>query len=215
MKVEGKEAPNPPPPPPGPVYPGASSLVTFTPLRSRRLSYGPFPEPLKGDVPYANSRPELAGLSLGEQVRIVMSTAAWNEVMSPTLEALDAERPKKGPGPPTARRSWRAACSSSASPARAPTPKPACSSLARAPRTSEHSLASANPPRPRREEPAPREVFDSVPSAATVWRHKQRFGLERHARAYEELFERLAEEPFEEFPSWLMRRGSSIGMGPC
>jgi len=31
------------------------------------------------------------------------------------------------------------------------------------------------------------------------WRHKQRFGLDEHARAYEELFERLIQEHFEEF----------------
>lgn len=41
------------------------------------------------------------------------------------------------------------------------------------------------------------ESDERVPSVATVWRHKQRFGLERHARAYEELFERLADEAFE------------------
>jgi hypothetical protein len=41
---------------------------------------------------------------------------------------------------------------------------------------------------------------EGVPSDATVWRHKQRFGLEEQARAYKELFDRLVTEHFEEFP---------------
>jgi hypothetical protein len=36
-----------------------------------------------------------------------------------------------------------------------------------------------------------------VPSVVTVWRHTQRFGSEKHACAYKELFERLADEPIE------------------
>ncbi len=42
--------------------------------------------------------------------------------------------------------------------------------------------------------------LDGVPSEATVWRHKQRFGLEAHVAAYRELFERLVQEHFQEFP---------------
>jgi hypothetical protein len=42
--------------------------------------------------------------------------------------------------------------------------------------------------------------LDGVPSEATVWRHKQRFGLAEHVAAYRELFERLVQDHFEEFP---------------
>ena len=42
--------------------------------------------------------------------------------------------------------------------------------------------------------------WDGVPSEATVWRHKKRFGLDRHAAAYRVLFEALIREHFEEFP---------------
>ena len=105
----------------GPGLPRGKQPKNVTSLRQRRLSYGAFPQPLKGDVPYADSRPELAGLSLGEKVRIYMSTQAWKDVMRPLLAALEADRPKKGPSPPTALRSLRAACSISASQARAPT----------------------------------------------------------------------------------------------
>jgi hypothetical protein len=65
----------------------------------RRLRWGPFPEPMKGKVPYANSSPELAELCTGEKVRLVMETEAWAEVMQPVLDAIDSERPCKGPAP--------------------------------------------------------------------------------------------------------------------
>jgi hypothetical protein len=61
-----------------------SSSAGVTPLRKRRLSYGVFPKPRKGDVPYANSRPELADLCIGEKVRLMMSTPAWNEILRPS-----------------------------------------------------------------------------------------------------------------------------------
>src|ERR1039458_5337188 len=101
MEVDGKEAPNGPGKKAlkGPSSPRQKQPKSGESPRKRRFRCGPFPEPLKGDVPYAKSRPELAGLSVGEQVRIVMRTPAWNEVLRPILDALDKDRPKRGPKP--------------------------------------------------------------------------------------------------------------------
>jgi hypothetical protein len=43
---------------------------------------------MKGLVPYADSRPELARLCFGEKVCLVMKTPAWGRVMEPILEAM-------------------------------------------------------------------------------------------------------------------------------
>jgi hypothetical protein len=168
--------------------------------RKRRRRFGTWPEPIKGDVPYAMRRPELAGLSLGEQVRIVMSTPAWGEVLRPILDALDKDRPKRGPKPSYSSEELescllfqRLAGVSTYAEARA---------LLAGDRA-EHDRAVLGFDRRRDRVGRSLRLVTSkegVPSDATVWRHKQRFGLDEHARAYEELFERLVMEHFEEFP---------------
>jgi hypothetical protein len=40
--------------------------------------------------------------------------------------------------------------------------------------------------------------MDGVPSEATVWRHLQRFGLDRHIAAYKKLFERLVKDHLQD-----------------
>jgi hypothetical protein len=50
--------------------------------------------------------------------------------------------------------------------------------------------------------------MDGVPSEVTVCRHKQRFGTEAHTAAYRELFERLIQEHFQEFPEELCQGGT-------
>ena len=102
MKVQGKDAPKGPEKsaPKGPGTPRQKQPKGEAPPKKSRLRFGTtWPEPMKGDVPYAICRPELAGLSLGELVRIYVSTPAWDEVMRPVLDAMDAERPKRGPKP--------------------------------------------------------------------------------------------------------------------
>lgn len=140
--------------------------------------------------------PLLAGLSLGEQVRAVMGTAAWSEVMRPLLEALDEGRSTKGPRPAygseelescllykclaeagTYAEARALLAGEAAAPERA-----ALGFGTRRARIGRRSLRLAEP-----------DDDGDVPSVATIWRHKQRFGAERHARAYETLFERLAE----------------------
>src|ERR1700685_939329 len=83
---------------PGKEAPKQSAPPGCMPPKKRRFRCGTtWPKPIKGAVPYANSRPELAGLCLGEKVRIVMETPSWREVLKPILDTLDEERPMQGP----------------------------------------------------------------------------------------------------------------------
>jgi hypothetical protein len=168
--------------------------------RKRRASYGAFPEPLKGDVPYANSRPELAGISLGEKVQLVMATTAWREMLLPLLAQLDAERPRKGPSPAYTSEELES-CLLYQRLAGASTYGAARTQLAGD--RGEADRIALGFDRPRKRVGAGLRVvksLDGVPSEVTVWRHKQRFGLDAHVAAYRQLFERLVAEHFEEFP---------------
>lgn len=166
----------------------------------QRLSYGVFPKPLKGDVPYANSRPELADISLGEKVRLVMSTTGWSEVMRPLLTALDELRPKKGPAPAYSSEELES-CLLYQRLAGASTYGEARSRLAGDRGEADRITLGFNHPR-KRVGAGLRLIksLDGVPSEATVWRHKTRFGLDEHVAAYHTLFERLVRDHFEEFP---------------
>lgn len=55
--------------------------------------------PQEIQTPYANCREEWQGVDLGEKVRVVLSSDAWQQVMVPELEKLGAERSPKGPPP--------------------------------------------------------------------------------------------------------------------
>jgi hypothetical protein len=164
------------------------------------LSYGAFPEPLKGDVPYANSRPELAELSLGEKVQLVMSTTAWSGVVRPLLEKLDANRPKKGPAPSYSSEELES-CLLYQRLAGKSTYAEARGLLAGDRGEADRIALGFNRPR-KRVGQGLRLVksLDGVPSEVTVWRHKQRFGLDEHVAAYRELFARLVKDHFSEFP---------------
>ncbi|MGH2852615.1 MAG: hypothetical protein ACRDLF_00265 [Solirubrobacteraceae bacterium] len=200
--MEGKEAPNGPgkEAPKAPGSPRRKQPAGGEPARKRRLRCGAFPEPLKGDVPYAKSRPELAGMSLGEQVRIIMGTPAWHEVLRPILDALDKDRPKKGPKPSYSSEELES-CLLYQRMAGVATYAEARALLAGDRGARDRAVLGFDKARDR----VGRSLrlvtsFEGVPSEATVWRHKRRFGLDEHARAYRELFERLLEEHFEEFP---------------
>ncbi len=197
MEVGRTEAPK----GPGKEAPKQSAPPGCMPPKKRRFRCGTtWPEPIKGDVPYANSRPELADISLGEMVRIVMSTPAWNDIMRPLLDALDADRPKAGPEPSYTSEELescllfqRLAGEGIYASARA--------RLAGDRGKPDREALGFNHPRKR----VGRNLrlwrsLDGVPSEATVWRHKNRFGLAEHAAAYRVLFEALVREHFEEFP---------------
>jgi hypothetical protein len=203
MKVQGKEAPRGPgkEAPKAPGSPRRKQPAGGEPPRKTRLRYGTtWPEPIKGDVPYANSRPELAGLCLGEKVRLVMSTPAWDEVMRPVLDAMDAERPKMGPAPSYSSEELEA-CLLFQRLAGASTYAKARDLLA-GDRGEQDRAALGFTSHRKRVGRGLRLVtsLEGVPSEATVWRHKSRFGLDRHAAAYQVLFEALVREHFEEFP---------------
>lgn len=167
--------------------------------RQRRLKWGAFPEPMKGEVPYANSREELAGLCTGQRVRLVMETPAWAEVMQPVLDAIDAARPSKGPAPAYGSAELES-CLLFQRLVGAPTYGQARMLLAgdrAAP-----CRAALGFDRPRKRVGAGLRLvrsLDGVPSEASVWRHRWRFGMQRHLHAYRVLFERLVEEHFEEW----------------
>jgi len=167
----------------------------------RRRRFGTWPEPIKGDVPYAKSRPELAGLSVGEQVRIVMNTPAWNEVLRPILDALDKDRPKKGPKPSYSSEELES-CLLFQRLAGASTYAEARALLAGDRGAHDRAVLGFNKHRGHmgRTLRLVTSREEGVPSEATVWRHKKRFGLDAHSRAYREQFERLVQEHLEEFP---------------
>jgi hypothetical protein len=171
-----------------------------SPTRRRPRFGETWPEPIKGDVPYAKSRPELAGLSVGEQVDIVMKTPAWNEVMRPILDALDKDRPKKGPKPSYSSEELES-CLLYQLLAGVSTYAEARALLAGDRGERDRVLLGFDKPRDRVGRGLRLVTSkEGVPSEATVWRHLQRFGLSEHARASWELFERVAKEHFEEFP---------------
>jgi hypothetical protein len=168
--------------------------------RKRRLAYGAFPTPLKGDVPYALSRPELAGVSLGEMVRLIVQTPSWDDVLRPVLAQMDADRPKRGPAPSYSSEELES-CLLYQRLAGAATYGEARQLLA-GDRGAQDRVALGLD-RPRKRVGAGLRLvksLDGVPSEVTIWRHKQRFGLDEHLAAYRELFERLVQEHFEEFP---------------
>jgi hypothetical protein len=51
--------------------------------------------------------------------------------------------------------------------------------------------------------------LDGVPAEKTVWRHLNRFGLDRHAAAYKKLFEALVDDHFIEWSSAIAPRSSA------
>jgi hypothetical protein len=198
-KGPGKEAPK------GPAPPGCM------PPKKRRFRCGTtWPEPIKGDVPYANSRPELADLCLGEKVRIVMETPAWREVLKPILDALDEERPKRGPKPSYSSEELES-CLLYQRLAGVSTYAEARALLAGDHGERDRAVLGFDKHRER----VGRSLHlvtskEGVPSEATVWRHKNRFGLDRHVAAYRVLFEALVREHFKEFPDQMSEEAQLV-----
>jgi hypothetical protein len=164
------------------------------------LRHGSFPTIGSGEVPYANKREELRGLSLGEKTRLVMGTRAWAEVMRPFLDALDAARPRKGPAPAYSSEELEA-CLLYQRLAGERTWEAARARLA-GDRGSACRAALGFDVSRQRVGRGLRVVksLDGVPSEATVRRHRHRWGRDAHLAAYRELFERIVRDHFEEFP---------------
>jgi hypothetical protein len=61
--------------------------------RKTRLRFGQLPKPNPtAELPYAQSRPELADLTQAQVVRAMLDSAAWHDVMKPVLDAMQAKR---------------------------------------------------------------------------------------------------------------------------
>jgi hypothetical protein len=178
----------------------AAAPASLAAARTRRLNYGKLPKPGCADVAYANRREELADLTLGEKVAIVTASATWERVMVPKLNELESERPRRGPEPSYSSHELERA-------------------LLFQRMSGEHTygrartlLAGDRGGRCRRalgfDRPRARvgrnlrvvESLDGVPSEKTVWRHLRRFGLDRHAAAYKQLFEELVSDHIQAFP---------------
>lgn len=157
------------------------------------------PQPPVGvQTPYANCRDEWQGVGLGEKTRVVLDSQAWQDVMLPALARLDAERSKKGPAP-----SYSSAELESAvlfqKLAGVSTYGEARTLLASDRQEQTRVLLGFDKPRKRYGRGVTLvKSMDGVPSEATVWRHLQRWDLERHIEAYAELFQRLVQEHLED-----------------
>jgi predicted DNA-binding transcriptional regulator AlpA len=156
---------------------------------------------------------KLADHSLGEQVRIIRSTTAWRETLQPTLDALETNRPKKGPKAVYTSEELEQ-CLLYQCLAQTSTYAQARTFLAgdegekdRIALGFEYSRERGRVGRnlqPTKSESGIPSVTsdDGVPSQVTVWRHQQRFGSEKHTRVYKKLFEWLSEdETFTAGPS--------------
>lgn len=150
--------------------------------------------PVGVQTPYANCREEWHGVGLGEKTRVVLDSQAWQDVMLPVLAQLDSERSKKGPAP-----SYSSAELESAvlfqKLAGVSTYGEARTLLASDRHTETRERLGFDKPRKRYGRGVTLvKSMDGVPSEVTIWRHLQRWGLERHIAAYELLFQRFVQE---------------------
>jgi hypothetical protein len=145
-------------------------------------------------TPYANCREEWQGVSLGAKTKVVLDSQAWQDVMVPALAQLDAERSPKGPAPAYASEELERAVLFQRL-AGVSTYGKARLLLASDRHQETREALGFDKPRKRygRGVTLVRSL-DGVPSEATVWRHEQRWGLERHIAAYETLFQQLLQE---------------------
>jgi hypothetical protein len=173
-----------------------SSHVSSMSTRKRRAPRNkalPSP-PQEIQTPYANCRAEWQGVGLGEKVRVILDSDPWQRVMVPELERLDAERSRKGPAPAyTAEELERAVLFQKI--AGVATYKEARNLLAGDREADTRQLLGFDKPRKRYGKGVTLvKSLDGVPSEVTVWRHLQRWDLERQVQAYDQLFQALLEE---------------------
>jgi hypothetical protein len=145
---------------------------------------------------WANKRPELSGLDAGDQTRIVLNSVAWQQVMVPRLDQLDAELSRFGHRLYHSHelesvllyqhvlglRSYRAARNF----------------LASDRGTRARHLLGFNQARTETYNQTRQRLTDGIPSEATVSRHRTRFGEDARELAYELLFERFVAETVQD-----------------
>lgn len=169
------------------------------PAKRRRPRSKVLPSPPIGvETPYANCRLEWQGVGLGEKTRVVLDSQAWQEIMLPRLNELEAERPRKGPRPSYSSEELERAVLFQKL-AGVETYKEARTLLASDRHQETRELLGFDKPRQRRGQNVTLvKSLDGVPSEVTVWRHEQRWGLEQHIEAYERLFQRLLRAHLED-----------------
>lgn len=157
----------------------------------RRLRWSNLPKPGSGEVPYAKSRPELAGFSEGQIARAILDSAAWKEVMRPVLDQLDRERVRPGKEKPFYSSEelesvllYQRVCGLGSY-------KRARNELA-GDREEARRLLGFDKPRNRKSRVV--KLRDGVPSEATMSRHRGRFVERRRVEAYLTLERRLLDE---------------------
>lgn len=153
------------------------------------------PEPPKGvETPYANCRQEWQSVSLGEKTRVVLDSDAWAEVMLPALAVIEAERPRRGPKPAYSSEELERAILFQKL-AGVATYREARTILASDREQESREVLGFDKPRKRYGRGITLvKSLDGVPSEVTVWRHLQRWGLERHIAAYAAFLQRLLSE---------------------
>ncbi len=155
------------------------------------MRWSNLPKPGSGDVPYAKSRPELAGFSEAQITRAILDSAAWQQVMRPILAELDRQRTRPGKEKPIYSSEelesvllYQRVCGLGSY-------KRARNELA-GDREEARRLLGFDKPRNRKTRVV--KLRDGVPSEATVSRHRARFNERRRVEAYLALERRLLEE---------------------
>jgi hypothetical protein len=150
--------------------------------------------PTEIKTPYAECREEWQGVSPGEKVRVVLDSPAWQRVMIPELERLEAERSRKGPAPSYTSEELESAVLFQKLIGLA-TYREARARLAGDREQKTREALGFDRPRKRYGRGVTLvKSLDGVPSEVTIWRHLQRWNLERHVAAYDKLFQELVEE---------------------
>lgn len=164
-------------------------VVDFEAARQRRVRYGPLPKPPEEvKVPYAKRHDE-ADTDEGEVIAWLMTQPEWEETIGAECDAVEAERPTKGPAGSYDTRELEAAlffqfmCGIR-------TYRAARNRLASDRGRRARVALGYNQDRPTR---CPRELKlkAGIPSEATISRHRKRFPVERRLDAYRAYFDRL------------------------
>jgi hypothetical protein len=167
---------------------GIQLTLDLDAARKRRARFGPLPEPpAEIRSPYAKRHHE--DFDAGEAIAWMMTRPEWEETIGAECDAVEAERPTKGPTPSYSTRELEGVLFFGVIEGirtyRATRDRLAGDRGARA-----RKALGFDQPRERR---CPRELklYAGVPSEATISRHRARFPYERRLAAYGRYFDRV------------------------
>jgi hypothetical protein len=140
-----------------------------------------------------------------------MESRAWEDVARPILAAVEAARPKHGPKPSYETEElegavlyWTLGSESTYEKARGKLAGDRS-------RRCREALSFDAPRRRVGRNLSVRVSRDGVPSEATIWRHMNRIGLDRYVAMYRQLFERIVDDHFREFPAEMAAESLFVG----